>query len=137
MASNADVAGFVQNGSEVAIFTTFKLAPVKTSAGTPAASKAAVGTDLYATKLLFARVGVIATSQAPPGDLNGGKGTANGTGNGVLLTLALSQADAERLILAQQVGQLYLGLLSDNSVTAPDGGVTNVAAFKPAPIFVK
>jgi pilus assembly protein CpaB len=140
MASNADVAGFVQNGSEVAIFSTFKLAPVKTSAGTPAASTGAVGgTDLYATKLLFARVGVIATSQAPPGDLNGGKTTANGTGTGtgVLLTLALSQADAERLILAQQVGQLYLGLLSDNSVTAPDGGVTNVGAFKPAPIFVK
>jgi len=138
MASNADVAGFVQNGSEVAIFTTFKLAPAKTSAGTPAASTGAVGgTDLYATKLLFARVDVIATSQAPPGDLNGGKTNATGTGNGVLVTLALTQAEAERIILAQQVGQLYLGLLSNTSVTAADGGVTNVAAFKPAPIFVK
>jgi len=55
----------------------------------------------------------------------------------VLVTLALTQAEAERIILAQQVGQLYLGLLSNTSVTAADGGVTNVAAFKPAPIFVK
>jgi pilus assembly protein CpaB len=129
MGSNADVAGFVQNGSEVAIFATFKLAA-------SAASKA-IGTDLYTTKLLFARVGVIATSQAPPGDLNGSKTAQNGGGAGVLVTLALSQAEAERIILAQQVGQLYLGLLSDTSVTAPDGGVTNVGVFSPAPIFVK
>jgi pilus assembly protein CpaB len=129
MASNADVAGFVQNGSDVAIFATFKLAP-------SAASKA-IGTDLYTTKLLLARVGVIATSQAPPGDLNGGKTTQNGSTSGVLVTLALSQTEAERLILSQQVGQLYLGLLSDTSVTAPDGGVTNVGVFTPAPIFVK
>ena len=133
MASNADVAGFVQNGSEVAIFSTFKLAPAKTST----AFKGAVGTDLYATKLLFARVDVVATSQAPPGDLNGSKANANGNAGGVLVTLALTQAQAERIILAQQVGQLYLGLLSNTSVTAADGGVTNVAAFKPAPIFVK
>jgi len=134
MASNADVAGFVQNGSEIAIFSTFKLAPAKTST----ASKAAVGgADLYATKLLFARVDVVATSQAPPGDLNGSKANANGNAGGVLVTLALTQAEAERIILAQQVGQLYLGLLSNTSVTAADGGVTNVAAFKPAPIFVK
>jgi len=134
MASNADVAGFVQNGSEIAIFSTFKLAPAKTST----ASKAAVGgADLYATKLLFARVDVVATSQAPPGDLNGSKANANGNAGGVLVTLALTQAQAERIILAQQVGQLYLGLLSNTSVTAADGGVTNVAAFKPAPIFVK
>jgi Flp pilus assembly protein CpaB len=129
MGSNADVAGFVQNGSDVAIFATFKLAAT-------AASKA-IGTDLYTTKLLFARVGVIATSQAPPGDLNGSKTAQNGSNSGVLLTLALTQTEAERLVLAQQVGQLYLGLLSDTSVTAPDGGVTNVGAFTPAPIFVK
>lgn len=139
MNSNSDVAGFVQNGSEVAIFSTFKLAPAKTAAGTPAPSNGSLGTDLYATKLLFARVNVIATSQTPPGDLNGGKANANGAanGNGVLVTLALTQSEAERIILAQQVGQLYLGLLSNTSVTATDGGVTNVAAFKPAPIFVK
>ena len=134
MASNADVAGFVQNGSEVAIFSTFKLAPLKTAA---ASNGTVGGTDLYATKLLFARVDVIATSQAAPGDLNGGKANANGNANGVLLTLALTQTEAERIILAQQVGQLYLGLLSNTSVTNPDGGVTNVGAFKPAPIFVK
>jgi len=133
IASNADVAGFVQRDSEIAIFSTFKLAVASTSTG----ANKAVGGDLYATKLLLTRVGVLAVSQSPPGDLNGGKSSNGGSGGSVLVTVALSQADAERLILAQQVGQLYLGLLSDNSVTAPDGGVTNVAAFKPAPIFVK
>jgi pilus assembly protein CpaB len=131
MSGSADVAGFVQNGSDIAIFVTFETSPVN------APAKPAIGGKLYGTKLVLARVGVIATSQAPPGDTNGTKTAANGTGTGVLLTLALSQDEAERLILAQQIGQLYLALLSDTSVTAPGNGVTNTGVFTPTPVFVK
>lgn len=135
MPSNADAAGFVQPSSEVAIFSTFKLAADK--AGQVTHTPTIGGTDLYATKLLLPRIEVLATSQNAPGDLNGGKkATANAGGGTVLVTLALTQQEAERVILAQQVGELYLGLLSDTSVTNPDGGTLGAAQFTPTPIFV-
>jgi pilus assembly protein CpaB len=136
MSGNADVAGYVQPSSEVAIFATFKLKADQTNAATGGGTLG--GTDLYATKLVLPRIQVLATSQNAPGDVNGGKSNGNGNGNSnVFVTLALSQAEAERVILAQQVGELYLGLLSDTSVTSPDGGTLGVARFKPTPIFVQ
>lgn len=130
LSSKADVAGFVQPQSEVAIFLTFKLVKKTQS---PVG-----GDDLYSTKVLLPKVQVLATSQVPPEDLKGAKKntTGNASGNDVLVTLALTQVEAERVILGQQVGQLYLGLLSDSSVTGPDGGIIGVAQFKPTPIFL-
>lgn len=137
MPANADVAGFVQSGSKVAIFTTFKIAkPSNATVQTDVGG----GTDVYATKLLLNRIDVIATSQDAPSDVNGGKSNNNNNNStqNVLVTLALSQQDAERLILSQQIGQLYLGLLSDSSVTdTNNGGAINVVTFNPTPVFVK
>jgi pilus assembly protein CpaB len=135
--SNADVAGFVQSGSQVAIFHTFKIGKGENSS-MPKVDLGG-GTDLYGTKLLLPRVDVIATSQDAPSDLNGGKNNNNNNNSttNVLVTLALSQTDAERMVLAQQTGELYLGLLSDSSVTAPDGGVLNLVKFEPTPIYAK
>lgn len=143
--SSADVAGFVQPHSEVAIFATYKLADKKAQNGTPPTPDAMGGqnntVDLYSTKLLLARVTVLATSVAAPSDVKGasaaGDATSSSSTSTVSVTLALPQQDAERLILSQTVGQLYLALLSNSSVTAPDSGVVNVAKFAPAPIFVK
>lgn len=134
--ADADVAGFVQSGSQVAIYATFKRAGQgSTARELPLTDNS---TDIYATKLLLPRVGVIATSQDAPSDLNGAKSSNNNNStNNVLVTVALSQADAERMILAQQIGQLYLALLSDSSVTAAGGGIDNAAIFKPTPIFAK
>jgi pilus assembly protein CpaB len=131
--SNADAAGFIQPGSQIALFHTFKVTPLAKSdsqTGMSAGDK-----DLHATKLLLPRVDVIATSQDAPSDLNGGK---NGTSSGaVLVTLAVTQDEAEKVILAQAVGDLYMALLSDSSVTAPDGGQLTVVKFNPSPLYVK
>lgn len=127
MSSKADVAGFVQPQSEVAIFVTFK---IKTD--TPNGNLG--GEDVFATKLLLPRIQVLATSDAPPEDVQGSKASKATTD--MLVTLALTQAEAEKVILAQQVGQLYLGLLSDSSVTAPSGGSVSTVQFKPTPIFM-
>ena len=43
----------------------------------------------------------------------------------------------ERLVLAQQTGSLYLGLLSSSSKTSTDSGVMNAGNFKPVRIYVK
>jgi pilus assembly protein CpaB len=129
--SNADVAGYVQPQSQVIVFATANLT------GKAADSATTSGGTLAMTKTLLARVTVIATSAAAPTDLNGAK-SGGSSGGSVMVTLALTQAQAERLILAQQSGQLYLGLLSDSSTVEPDEpGVTNVANVHPAPIFVK
>jgi pilus assembly protein CpaB len=114
----AAVAGFIQPQSDVAVFVTYKLA-----ANAGAANNN--GANGSATKLLFPRILVLATAQAAPGTLN----AANGGGGQV--TLALTQSQAEQLILASSTAQLYLGLLSDTSVTNVDTGVTYDGKYVP------
>lgn len=133
LAANADVAGFVQAGSQVAIYATFKVSKDSKNA---AQAGIAGGTDIYTTKMLLPRVDVVAVSQGAPSKVNGSATSTSGTGN-VLVTFALSQDEAQRLILSQQIGTLYLGLLTDSSAVATDGGVINQAVLNPAPIFVK
>jgi pilus assembly protein CpaB len=128
--SNADVAGFVINGSEVAIYLTSKV--TKLGSGSPIL---AGGTDAFVTKVLVPRATVLATSAGAPTSVNGAK-AANTSNDNLLVTLALPQKDVERLVLAQQVGSLYLGLLSETSVSKPDGGTTNVMITNPVPIFL-
>jgi len=114
----AAVAGFVQPQSEVAVFTTYKLDPT-------AAAATKNGASGSATKLLFPRILVLATSNTSPTELN------NANGGGGTITLALTQAQAEQMILASQTSQLYLGLLSDTSVTNADTGVTYNTKYVP------
>lgn len=103
------VAGFVKPGSEVVVFLTG-------AAGQPAATPA--------TRVLLPRATVIATGPTtvtPPTDAT----QANVEPVPLaLLTLALSQRDAERLVFASQNGSLYLGLLNGQSDVAPGPGVT-------------
>jgi pilus assembly protein CpaB len=128
LSSDADVAGYVQKGSQVAVFATYKLK-------TPNTEPTSVGDNMYTTKLLLPKITVLATSQAAPSSVDGAKSTSSSQSD-VIVTLAVSQTDAERLILSQQTGELYLGLLTTDSKTAPDGGVHNAGVFKPAPIFL-
>lgn len=104
------VAGFVRPGSEVVIFLTVPSA----QAGAPPG-----------TRVLLPRATVIATGPTtvtpPPKDTK--QANAESVPN-ALLTLALSQVDAERLIFASQNGSLYLGLLNGQSQVAPGPGVT-------------
>jgi pilus assembly protein CpaB len=134
LGSDADVAGFVAPHSEVVIFMT---APLK-DPNAAKSKQSTTGGDLTVTRAVVPRASVIATSAASPTNLVGksADGSAPTTGS-VLVTLALSQADAERVITAQHVGQLYLGLLTDNSTVSQDGGVVNSGVFSPTPIWVK
>lgn len=126
MQSNADVAGFVAPKSEVAIFATWT---VSVSSGS---GQKVLGSTVSTTKMLLPRVTVIATSQAPPTNLSGSSGTSSS--GAVLVTLAVTQAQAESVILAQSTGQLYLALLTDTSATGTDQGQVNVGTLQPAPI---
>lgn len=112
------VAGFVLPGSEVAILDT-----------RPLGGGAAGGQGAVETRTLFPRVTVIAVGptalQAPP--------TAAATDKAVpaaILTLAVSQTDAERLVQATQTGKLYFALLSRDSQTGASAGVNDGSLFR-------
>ena len=129
------VAGYVQAGSRVAVFGTYS--DIKNngsqSCGTSTGSPSGGGQTNLAhvhTRVLLPRVLVLAVGAAPVSDQNG---TSSGTGfsssssnqnassqNAVMVTLAVDQADAERLITLDTSGLTYLALLTPSSHTAFD-----------------
>ncbi|BBH17207.1 hypothetical protein Back2_14940 [Nocardioides baekrokdamisoli] len=123
----ADVMGFVQNGSQVAVYALVQLQH------SPNANQQ-VGTNPIVSKLLIPRVTVIAVSQPAPTSVSGGGPAPTGS---LLVTLAVDQQQAERLLVAQKVGDLYLTLLTDSSVTAEDGGTIAAGIFSPSLLFTR
>lgn len=118
------VAGYVRAGAEVCIFVTYDL---KDQKGEP--------TGVNRTRVLLTRVQVLAvgTYQAPRTS-NGTSSSTTATQTGdnptvrsgsLLVTLAVKQDDAERLIHGQSIGELYLALLSDSTVVRDGSGVDN------------
>jgi pilus assembly protein CpaB len=99
------VAGFVQPGSEIVIFLTSSL-----------------DNSVSSTRVLLPKVTVIAvgpTTITPPA--NPAQANPEALPR-AMLTLALTQAQAQKLIFAQGNGSLYLGLLNDKSLIRPGSG---------------
>jgi pilus assembly protein CpaB len=93
------VAGFVKPGSQVALFTTAE------GVGGVAEQQ----TTILLPKVLVAAVGPTVVAQAAEGAANT---EAIPT---AIMTLALTQEEAQKVILAAQTTQLYMGLLDDKS----------------------
>lgn len=106
------VAGFVVPGSDVAVF-----------------HSGAIGEAPAAARVLIPRATVVAagpTTVTPPTD----PAAANVEPlPKALLTLALGQADAEKLIFASDKGILYLGLLNGASEVVPSDGISAANLF--------
>jgi pilus assembly protein CpaB len=131
LGSDADVAGFVGPHSQVAIFVTGHYAG-------PDTYHQSVGSDPTITRTVVQRAEVIATSQTAPTNVDGQTAAQTTASAGsVLVTVALSQSDAERVLNMQKVGQLTLGLLSASSKVTQDGGSLNSGVFHYAPVWVK
>jgi pilus assembly protein CpaB len=137
MPASSEAAGFVEPGSQVAVYVTSKLKGAPASVAKASLDNPSGQSDLFITKLLLARVNVIATSAGPPTTLTGKNSSSSSTTteSTVMVTFALDQKSAERLILGQTIGQLYMALLNNDSVVAPDPGQLNVGDVNPAPIF--
>ena len=101
------VAGFVQPGSNVAVFVTVNNVGSNGQQTTRVllgkAQVVAVGPTTFSTTSTRTASGATNTESLPK----------------AILTLALSQRDAQRLILASESGQLYFGLLSGNTQLNP------------------
>jgi pilus assembly protein CpaB len=119
------VAGNIQNGSEVAIFVTGTL--------TPGAGGAAAGADTQATKLLLPKVTVLNVgSPQPPTtstktDPTSGEQTTEQLPR-TLLTLAVTQKDAQKVIVASKALDLTFGLLTPSSQVKPGPGTSTQVA---------
>lgn len=108
----ARVAGFVNPGNKVAMFYTGGSA---TRLLLPSVEVIGAGTTtMTPTTTTTATDGTQSVEQLPK----------------TLLTLALSQRDAEKVIFASQAGQLSFGLLNDDSQVGPSQGVTSASLFK-------
>ncbi len=108
----ARVAGFVNPGNKVAVFYT---GGTLTRMLLPSVEVIGAGTTtLTPTTTTTATNGTQSVEQLPK----------------TLLTLAVSQKDAEKLIFATKNGALSFGLLNDDSQIGPSQGVNTASLFK-------
>lgn len=110
----ARVAGFVNAGSEVAVFLT---------------SPAVGDNEEPTTRLLLPNVQILAvgaTTITPPADPTQANPEAPPRAT---MTIAVTQKQLEKLVFAQQQGELYLGLLNDASEVRPDQGTNSDNLF--------
>ncbi len=128
------VAGFVVPGAEVAIFATIErqsgtATATATQSGDSATVDVTAQVDSSYTELLLPRTSIIAvgpsTLKPREEDEDEGEEAVATT----VLTLAVSQAEAERLVHAINNGELYFGLLSATSATGDGAGVTTANLF--------
>jgi pilus assembly protein CpaB len=144
MAASEQVAGYIVPGSKIAIFDTFDAVDARTPI--PSGEKLSFTRDApQTTRILMPKVEVIAVgSRGMPnastaqnanpaaGSAAGDGGTANqaaGDMSGLLVTVAVTQEEAERLVHAVQTGTLYLALVNDSTTVTPGPGVTNKSLF--------
>ena len=120
------VAGNIQNGSEVAIFVTGTL---QSAAGANGATGDAAA---QSTRLLLPRVVVLNVGSPQPATTSTTTTTdENGTQTTeqlpkTLLTLAVDQKEAQKVILASKALNLTFGLLTDKSSVKPGPGTSTL-----------
>ena len=136
------VAGAVQPGSQVAIFDTVGFSSAGTITAGPGCTGAHTQVDgTVKTRVVLTRVLVLSVGTAPAGGttststtsssaLSGSSSPSSGQA-GTLVTLAVTQAEAEQLIQMTETGMPYLALLTTNSHTTSDAG--RLLTVHPAP----
>lgn len=110
------VAGYVQAGSQVAIFLTYTLIDSKGNK-----------TNIERTRVLLPRVEVLAVGTYQAGQRTDGTSgnSASSRGGSLMITVAVDQTEAERLIEGLNHGTLYLGLLTASVDVRTGTGVDN------------
>jgi pilus assembly protein CpaB len=119
------VAGNIQNGSQVAIFVTGQLTNAAGSSGGASSSS-----DIQSTRLLLPKVTVLNVGSPQP-PTTSTKTDENGTQTTeqlprTLLTLAVTQKEAQKVILASKALDLTFGLLTNDSKVAPAAGTSTL-----------
>lgn len=122
------VAGYVKAGSQIAVFDTHTVMDEKSRTPSGAGlEKQHESTQV--TRLLLPKVEVLALGAPPVPNAKASDGAAQG---GVLVTVAATQAEAERLIQRAQFGTLHFALLTDSSQIVQGNGTDSRSVFDPA-----
>jgi pilus assembly protein CpaB len=121
----ADVAGYVKPSSYVALFDTYSTSADQPVEETCNNSHQAPTLNSAFTRIVLPKVEVLSITSSRSASATTGTSTTLTAGpvtsdGAVLVTLAVSQAEAEKLILAGQTGLPYLALLTSTSDTKPD-----------------
>jgi pilus assembly protein CpaB len=119
------VAGNVQAGSHVAVFDTVGTnGNASLSAGPACTGSHQQELGTLRTRVVLPRVQVMSVgTPSAAGSATPAPTSSTGSGQGsTLVTLAVSQANAERLIQLSETGLPYLALLTADSVTTADSG---------------
>ncbi len=115
------VAGYVQAGSQVTIFVTY-----------PVVQPDGDRTGIERTRVLLPKVQVLSVGSYQQNRSGASAGERSAS---LLLTVAVSPGDAEKLISALNHGTLYLGLLSDSVQVDAGPGVDNTDRGTGTPLF--
>jgi pilus assembly protein CpaB len=115
------VAGFVRPGSEVAIFVTLR------QGLPPGAAGGSLPKGAF-TRLLLPRVGVVAIGPTTLRPATKGEGNTESLPTAIL-SLAVDQKQAQKIIFAADQGQLYFGLVDKDSKVAPGAGTDLTTLF--------
>jgi pilus assembly protein CpaB len=118
------VAGYVHAGSQIAIFNTFYKAPAGSVSWSCSGTTFSKGATWIHTRLVLNDVQVLAVGPAS----SGGQTTTTGafsqnssaTQSTVMVTVALNQLDAERLIELAETALPYMAVVTSSSGTTPD-----------------
>jgi pilus assembly protein CpaB len=146
LAASAQVAGYIVPGSKSTIFDSFNAVDARTPI--PSGEKLSSSKDaVQTTRILMPKVEVIAVGSrgmanaitaesVHPTAADGTAAAAGGAAaqpagdmSGLLVTVAVTQDEAERLVHAVQTGSLYLALVSDQTTVSPGAGVNNHTLF--------
>jgi len=138
------VGSFVVAGSKIAVFDTFNIQEKVKSGNTPAGDHLQDKHEFKrATRLLLPSVDVLAVgaaTTAPGADQSSGKGSADATqnvsasspaaGTTTLVTLAVSQEQAQKLIHGSRTGTLTFTLLGSGTAGTPGAGIDDPRLFE-------
>ncbi|MGO8958784.1 MAG: RcpC/CpaB family pilus assembly protein [Streptosporangiaceae bacterium] len=136
------VAGYVVAGSYVSVFdtTTVKKGVTSVQQSCDVSHQATYVANSVSTRIVLVHALVLAVGQSPSsqGTSSGiaaaaAEGPAGQTNPPVLVTLAVSQADTERLIFIDEVGLPYMALLSPASKPTYDTNTPPVLFRTPPP----
>ncbi|WP_203335399.1 Flp pilus assembly protein CpaB [Nocardioides limicola] len=123
----ARVAGFVSPSSEVAIFVTRA-----EETGSQGGNQDGAQTTLAFSRLLLDRVQVLGVGSTTPITTTvttEDGGTVSEQLPRTLITLAVTKEQAEKILLAQEIGQLAFGLTTESSELSAGPGATIINLF--------
>ncbi len=131
------VADYITAGSDVAVFDTWVTKGSQASRGCDVAHQG-YSPPVMATRIVLTRASVLAVGESPAatGTSAGSNSTvtdptSSSVNGSVLVTLAVDQADAERLISIDELGLPYMALLTPDSKTSLDNPANLTPVFQP------